>query len=61
MRKLIFVVWDEKKERYVWSTDPSELPSDDYIEAWVTDLQLSDLRNGGWICAVTRKGIRVKI
>jgi hypothetical protein len=32
-----------------------------YKEVLITERQLDALRNGGWIAAVTKKGVRVKI
>ena len=63
----IFFVWDYNKEEYVWATSPHDLqvksPSwgHNYQERTISGRQLDVLKDGGWISAVTKKGIRVRI
>ena len=65
--KKIFFVWDYNKEEYVWATTPHDLQvkspgwGHDYRDVLVSKRQLDTLRDGGWIAAVTKKGIRVRI
>ena len=67
MKKKIFIAWDYKLEGYVWATSPHDLQVEspawghNYQEVYVTDRQYNALRNGGWIAAVTKKGVRVRI
>jgi len=67
MKKRIFVAYDCSKEEYVWAMSPNDLQVASptwghiYKEVLVTERQYENLKNGGWIAAVTRNGVRVKI
>ena len=66
-KQKIFVCWDYKLEGYVWATSPHDLQVEsptwghNYQEVFATERQIDALRNGCWIAAVTKKGIRVRI
>jgi len=52
---------------YLWATSPHNLQVEspswghNYQEVFVTKHQIEKLKDGGWIAAVTKKGIRVSI
>jgi len=67
MKKKILITWDYDKEQYVWATNPHDLQvlsrnwGQNYQELFASERQINALKDGGWIAAVTSKGIRVKI
>jgi len=63
----IFITWDYNKEEYVWATSLHDLQVEsrvwahNYHQRIISESQYDALKNGGWIAAVTKTGVRVKI